>query len=107
MGLLQSEGLTRLLDYGEQTHAVIANNLANVNAPGLRMLRLRFTRQLDALRDAASLAPGHAVRSAPSQGDLGVQARGTIASTGPCARRHDLLREHDWLAAEGVWNEAS
>ena len=51
MGLLDSQTLVGLLNAGNRRHAVIANNLANVDTPGYKAARLRFGRQLEAILD--------------------------------------------------------
>ncbi len=62
MGLLDADALAALLRAGDRNHAVIANNLANVNTPGYRSLRTRFTEQLDAaLDEQGDLVPGKSI----------------------------------------------
>jgi flagellar basal-body rod protein FlgB len=51
MSLLDSDALADLLRVADRNHAVIANNLANLNTPGYRAERVRFARQLDAILD--------------------------------------------------------
>lgn len=62
MGLLESDAVVQLLGIAGRRHSVIANNLANLNTPGYRALRLRFAEELDAVLDARGrLLPGKAV----------------------------------------------
>jgi len=59
MGLLESDAVVQLLGIGDRRHALIANNLANLNTPGYRTLRLQFTEELDKALDAhGRLLPG-------------------------------------------------
>jgi flagellar basal-body rod protein FlgB len=59
MGMLDADALVALLKAGGYEHSLIANNLANVNTPGYRALRMRFTEQLEAALDAhGGLVPG-------------------------------------------------
>lgn len=51
MGILKCNALVGLLDAGHKTHSVIANNLANLNTPGYRTGRVRFTQRLEELLD--------------------------------------------------------
>jgi len=51
MGILQSEGIVGLLDASQRSQTVIANNLANINTPGYKAMRLRFAQQLDSILD--------------------------------------------------------
>ncbi len=52
MNLLNAESLVRLLEAGRLNHSVIANNLANLNTPGYRTGRVKFSRALDDVLDA-------------------------------------------------------
>ena len=75
MGLLDSEALGGLLSAAEQRHAVVANNLANINTPGYRTQRLRFAKELDRVlgRDG-NLLPGQRIETEvyrPLFGDAG------------------------------------
>ena len=59
MGLLDSQMLIDLLGAGHRRHTLIANNLANIDTPGYKAARLRFTRQLEAVLDERGLVrPG-------------------------------------------------
>ncbi len=59
MGLLNSDALVGLLAHADRNHALIANNLANLNTPGYRTGRLRFSEQLDRILDErGGLEPG-------------------------------------------------
>lgn len=59
MGLLESDAVVQLLGIADRRHALIANNLANLNTPGYRTLRLKFTEELDKALDAhGRLLPG-------------------------------------------------
>jgi len=62
MGLLDARLLVELLGAAQQNHSVIANNLANLNTPGYRTVRLRFTEELDRLLDSRGrLRPGRSI----------------------------------------------
>jgi flagellar basal-body rod protein FlgB len=64
MAFLDGQGLAGLLRAAEHNHAVIANNLANLNTPGYRTARLEFARELDALLDdRADLLPGRRIET--------------------------------------------
>ncbi|MHC4481614.1 MAG: flagellar basal body rod protein FlgB [Planctomycetota bacterium] len=51
MGLIDSGAIVELLGAAHRNHALIANNLANVNTPGYRTQRLRFAKELESLLD--------------------------------------------------------
>lgn len=64
MGMLNADALVALLNAGERDHAVIANNLANVNTPGYRAMRTRFVRELEAAIDArGEIKPGQEIET--------------------------------------------
>ena len=64
MSLLEADALSALLNAADRNHALIANNLANVNTPGYRTQRLAFARQLDELLDArGQLPPGRRIET--------------------------------------------
>lgn len=59
MGLMESEGLLQLVDTAVRRHQAISNNIANVNTPGYRTMRLNFKKRLDDLLDeSVQLKPG-------------------------------------------------
>ena len=62
MGLLNADLVLGLLNAEERTYTVIANNLANVDTPGYRTSRVRFSDELGKLvNDAGDLLPGRQV----------------------------------------------
>jgi flagellar basal-body rod protein FlgB len=64
MGLLDSDALVGLLGAADRDHALISNNLANVNTPGYKTLRMRFKAQLEALLDQQGrLLPGRTIET--------------------------------------------
>ncbi|MFW6118966.1 MAG: flagellar basal body rod protein FlgB [Planctomycetota bacterium] len=64
MGLLNCDGLLRLLDAAQFNHDVVANNLANLNTPGYRTQRVRFARELeDLLDETGHLRPGKEIET--------------------------------------------
>jgi flagellar basal-body rod protein FlgB len=64
MGLLNSDLVIGLLDGEQRNYSVIANNLANVDTPGYRTMRVRFTDELSKLVDArGELLPGRSVQT--------------------------------------------
>ncbi len=53
MGILHAQVLDGLLDATARNHEVIGNNLANLNTPGYRSARVKFSNALDsALEDS-------------------------------------------------------
>ncbi len=64
MGLLNSELVLGLLDAEQRNYSVLANNLANVDTPGYRTMRVRFKDELSKLVDGkGQLLPGRGVQS--------------------------------------------
>jgi len=64
MGLLDAQGMVGLLKAAERNHNLIANNLANLNTPGYRTGRLRFSQALESVLDGRSdLLPGRNVET--------------------------------------------
>jgi flagellar basal-body rod protein FlgB len=60
--MLDAEGLVGLLRHADRNHAVIANNLANLDTPGYRTARLRFAEQLERVLDQrGGLRPGRQI----------------------------------------------
>ena len=64
MSLIDSDVLIGLLDVAGKNHEVIANNLANIDTPGYRTMRLRFAEQLQRLVDRnGRLRPGAQIQA--------------------------------------------
>jgi flagellar basal-body rod protein FlgB len=51
MALLESDALVQLLNASGRNHQAIANNLANVDTPGYRTMRVRFAEELGRVLD--------------------------------------------------------
>jgi flagellar basal-body rod protein FlgB len=64
MGMLEADQLIGLVRSIEKNQQLIANNLANLNTPGYRTARMRFSRALDELMDEnGELRPGARLRT--------------------------------------------
>ena len=102
MGLLNSQALLELLDAGSQNHAVIANNLANLNTPGYKTARLRFVQQLDAVLDkAGKLRPGKHLETElcrPVFGDSGPDGNNVALEREIVALNKNALKMRLYLA---------
>jgi flagellar basal-body rod protein FlgB len=62
--MLDADAVVGLLKSADRNHALIANNLANLNTPGYRTARLEFARQLDAVLDErGNLEPGEGIET--------------------------------------------
>jgi flagellar basal-body rod protein FlgB len=62
MGLLNADLVLGLLNAEQRNYGVIANNLANVDTPGYRTMRVRFSEELSKLvNDRGELLPGQSV----------------------------------------------
>ncbi len=64
MGLLNADLVLGLLNAEERNYSVVANNLANVDTPGYRTMRVRFSDELSKLVDGrGELLPGRNVQT--------------------------------------------
>lgn len=106
MGLLDSKALAGLLQAAERNHALIANNLANLNTPGYRAARMRFARQLDAILDESGrLLPGKRIQTEvfrPMFGDVGADGNDVALAREIGELNKNVLRMKFYLAALGA-----
>jgi flagellar basal-body rod protein FlgB len=106
MGLLNSDALVALLKAGDRDHAVIANNLANVNTPGFRSTRSRFAQELDALLDdQAGLKPDKEIETEtfhPFYPDVGADGNDVSLEREIAELNKNSLRMQFYLAVLGA-----
>jgi flagellar basal-body rod protein FlgB len=106
MGLLNADALAGLLRAGEQDHAVISNNLANVNTPGYRSMRTQFAEQLDAILDEqGNLLPGKSVEAEtyrPMYRDVSADGNDVSLEREIMELNKNSLRMQFYLAALGA-----
>ena len=103
--LLDSEALSELLDAASQNHAIIANNLANLNTPGYTTARLRFVRQLQAVLDErGDLRPGKHLETEvyrPFFGDAGPDGNNVALAREIVELNKNALKMRLYLAVLG------
>jgi len=76
MSLLDADTLARLLDGAAQNYRAVVNNIANVNTPGYKTVRVRFTEALDrALDETGRLKPGATLRTELVRPAFGAEGR--------------------------------
>jgi flagellar basal-body rod protein FlgB len=102
MGLLESEAVVQLLGIADRRHSLIANNLANLNTPGYRTLRLQFTEELEKALDAhGRLLPGRtlgAERYRPLFADAGADGNDVTLARELGELNANTLRMRAYLA---------
>jgi len=105
MGLLDAHGMVGLLRAAERNHDLIANNLANLNTPGYRTGRLRFSQALEAVLDRRSdLLPGKDVETEiyrPMYADASPDGNDVTLSREIVELNKNTLRMQLYLAALG------
>lgn len=105
MGLVNSDVLVDLLGVGDRSHAVLANNIANLNTPGFQSQRLRFAQQLDALlSESGELRPGKTLRTEvhePGFPDVGLDGNDVILERELVEMNKNALKMRFYLAVLG------
>ncbi len=62
MGILNCNSLLGLMDAAERSNMVIANNMANLNTPGYRTMRVTFAQRLsDVMDENGTVRPGQRI----------------------------------------------
>ena len=102
MGLLDSDAIVQLLGAADRTHAVLANNLANLNTPGYKTMRVRFKQELDRLLDARGrLRPGRRIEvetERPLFGDASADGNDVVLAREVAELNENALRMSLYLA---------
>jgi flagellar basal-body rod protein FlgB len=105
MGLVNSDALVDLLGAADRSHAVLANNIANLNTPGFRSQRVKFAQQLDAiLSESGDLKDGKALRTEvyePGFPDVGLDGNDVILEREIVELNKNALKMRFYLAVLG------
>ena len=76
MAMLDADALVGLLDGSARNYRAVVNNIANVNTPGYKTTRVRFTEALDQILDeTCRLKPGAALQSELIHPELKAESR--------------------------------
>ena len=103
MSMIDCDVLLAMLDAAQLRQAAIANNLANLDTPGYRTVRVRFARQLDEMLDEQGrLRPGRSLTAEtyrPLFGDVGADGNDVVLEREIAEMHKNMLRTRLYLEA--------